>query len=265
MAQIRIKDIYVNREQEVALFKEMLEGKIDQHILLLKADAGMGKTTLMLKLFDVAHQYPRAYLSLKGLNETWRVLERLASQFGRQKFESFYSQLSTISHVKVQVEVSDTKFGLGSRTTIDARGGEISQKHLEMQEEVLIVSFFNDLEVLHRSTNQRIVFLLDTYDQATDKIKEWISISLLNQIRNLPWLVTVIAGRQIPDIEAILHASSIKYTLEALDKKSCGEFVERVGLTLNDDEIALIYSGTDGIPLFFASFMENYTKGAKDG
>jgi hypothetical protein len=55
----------VDRDKERDLLAEMLQGQRREHVLLILAPGGMGKSTLIREFYDSCERHPRALLDLK--------------------------------------------------------------------------------------------------------------------------------------------------------------------------------------------------------
>lgn len=88
--KLNVKEVFLNREEERAIFREMLEGRRREHILLIQAEGGMGKTHLLEEFWALAEPFPRARLDLKSGYSLERVLFRLCEDMGLDQFTSFY-------------------------------------------------------------------------------------------------------------------------------------------------------------------------------
>ncbi len=94
--EINIKEVFLDREEERAIFDEMLRGKRQEHILLIEAEGGMGKTHLLEEFWALAEPYPRCRFDLKSAHNLEQVLFKLCEDLGYEQFGGFYRIVSQV-------------------------------------------------------------------------------------------------------------------------------------------------------------------------
>ena len=245
-----LKSIHVNREKEVALLLEMIRGTRQAHILLIKADGGIGKSSLLREFWRHGQETQRvSSIDLKGLDGSWTVLGKLADQLGREYFEHFDSKSAEFASTGGVTIDRSTLVG----TQVKANVAPIDLEQRKMRSQLLAKAFFEDLDAMHTRYSQGMLFLFDTFDQAVPEVQEWLGGTFLNWVRRYRWLVTVIVGRSIPEREISWEELCLIHPLGSLDRDYVREYVQRVELSLSEEEIGVIYDITDGNPLDLAT------------
>jgi len=257
MYDYRSKRVYVNREQERGLFQEMLKAEVSAHILLLQADAGMGKSSLMRTLWDECKHWQgdtigRARLDFKdnNLSAAGVVMGELCQQLGRQRFTEFYKEADAYARV-ASVNVQGSTF---IDSSLDATLVKLNPEQRKMRQQMLTDAFFTDLEKGH--DKGPVVLLFDTFEKAQEEVREWLSGPFLTRVRPHQWLVMVVAGRETPAVDTDWEDWRLHHTLRPLNREYVGEYLRRVELSLSDSEINLIYDLTDGNPLELATYVK---------
>lgn len=251
MVQSDLSSLHVNREQEVALFLDILQGARRAHILLIKAAGGMGKSSLLREFWKQSRDIQRALIDLKGLVESWVVLGKLADRLGREHFERFDDKLAEFAGAgKVTLDRTTLV-----ATHVEASFGPIDPTQHKMRRQMLTKAFFQDLEALHARSRQQALFLFDTFDQANPEVQDWLGGSFLDWIRRYRWLVTVIAGRSIPEPDISWEELCLRHTLHRLERSHVREYLRRVELSLSEEEIGIVYDISDGNPLDLATYI----------
>jgi ATP/maltotriose-dependent transcriptional regulator MalT len=161
MAEGASLSMHVNREQEISIFKDMLHGQTTRHIFLVQADAGMGKTSLLKEFSQMCgKEYQWAKVDLKKMSYTeGEILGELCRQFGPPFFQKF----DTIRSEKAPV-LSDP-----------------SQRRMYRQ--ILTDAFFDDLVSMGSPPYRPMVLLFDTFEKASDPVKEWLWGQFLDRAR----------------------------------------------------------------------------------
>ncbi len=93
----KIKEVFLDRDEQRNDFLSILQGESPQHILLIQAGGGMGKTRLLEEFWSLSSSHPRARINLKGNSYSLdNILFRLCESLGREQFVSYYNICSDI-------------------------------------------------------------------------------------------------------------------------------------------------------------------------
>ena len=109
--------------------------------------------------------------------------------------------------------------------------------------------------------NNKIVLLFDTYELLNNNSsKHWIEDNLLPQLKDLPNVHVVIAGRQVPSIQPECKNYSVKFTLKPLNRKEIEAFLSTMNKFSNPDK-ELIANASRGNPLLLGIIANGLEKG----
>ena len=236
MEQSTSVSLHVNREQEIKIFKGMLNGDTTRHIFLVQADAGMGKTTLLKEFSQMCGKdYQWAKVNLKKMSYTEEeILGELCRQLGPplfQKFDKIRSERGLIQ-------------------------SDPSQRRIYRQ--ILTDAFFDDVVSMGSAPDKPTVLLFDTFEKASDPVKEWLWGQFLDRARPHQWLVIVLAGRKFPQLDIDLEEWCMKQTLKCLSRDHVRQYVQRLELDYKSEEVIdVVYKGTKGVPLGLVTFLQN--------
>lgn len=237
--------VHVDRVHELKLFQDSLGGRGSAHILLIKAEQGMGKSSLLREFLAQAAPFPRALVDLKaGTHTVPRVLAELTT-LDVAGFTRFYEQhQQTLTFQFSDNKISRSDLGID----VHVHPGLTDPDQLELRRQTLTRAFFTDLATTNPEGRPRVL-IFDTFERASPEVQDWLSGLFLNFARGLRWLVTVIAGREIPEPGVGWDELCIQQTLTRLDRAHVEEWVRRVQLLLSPEETATLYDTSDGIPL----------------
>jgi hypothetical protein len=248
------RSIHVDRTEEMARFRDMVTGAGAHHILLIRADRGMGKSSLLREFWSQGAGLMRTFVDFKPRTHSVEaVLGELGSQ-NRPAFKTFFdlaAQLISPGGVYIsRSEISKSNFDVQLQT-----GPETAEKR-EMRRQALTQTFFADL-LAANPQGKPVIAMFDTYENASEDVRDWFSRLFLTGAREHRWLTVIVAGRQIPDLGIGWDDWCLEQTLRPLGPEHVGEYVSRVQLSLSDATIATIYEGTKGIPLDVSTFVGN--------
>lgn len=238
-------NVHVDRIHEMSLFTAALEGASAHRTFLIKAESGMGKSSLLTEFYVRAESCRRAIIDLKPNNHgVYAVLAGLARDMDHASFERLFNREPrnvnvTMTHNKLVR--ADVDINLGGLPTM------LAEEH-DAQLITLTRDFFTDLDQ-SRLPGQATVLIFDTFERAIPEVQAWISETFLGFARKFDWLVIVVAGQTIPEPGLGWDNWCVEQTLRPLDPHHIDEWVRRVDLLLSRDQLAILYDTTDGIPL----------------
>lgn len=238
--------VHVDRTEELARFEDMVAGRGTAHVLLIQAESGMGKSSLLRELWERGDAPFKAFVDLKP--RTHSVVDVLSelSSYDKARFPRFAQKVTELSSSgSVSFYANRTKI-VESEISIQSGGGGADERELRRQ--ALTAAFFADLEDSHVDGEVALV-IFDTHENGTDDVKDWLSSSFLPAARAHRWLAVVIAGQTTPELRIGWDDWCLEQSLRPLGRDHLGEYVRCVKLDLSEDEILLLYDLTDGIPL----------------
>jgi hypothetical protein len=241
-----------NREAELALFDQMLAGQTRERILLLEAEGGLGKTTLLNEFARRCPAHvPCAPLDLKGSTTgLHEVFYRLCDALGWEHFPAFADQVEGLGRVTVDGNVV---IGWGNKIEAALRSPDEGDRAARRAE--LTRAFFDDLRTMKR----RLLFIFDTFEKAPPELGEWLSGDFLAYAHHTPDLIVVVAGRQAPEESIEWGDSCIRRLVRVRDPEPWRIYAERIGAVLPSPEwIRAFCDLLDGHPLEIAKALARY-------
>ena len=266
MSNLSIQDVYVNRETEIDRFHMMLQGESQFHTMLIQAEAGMGKSSLLRKFWTLAEKEKicRARVDFKRMSHTVvEVLGDLCHDIGREQFNLFHSCCKEFARVSgINIDIGHSSL---TNTQIDASMSKMLPEQRKAQRQILTDAFFEDLDAIHNRRNEPLLLIFDTHEKATDEVQEWLTGQFLARLRRYPWLLTVIAGQSIPYLDSSWAQDwCMEHSLKALDLEHVREYLQRVEIRFSSEEtVVTLYRISAGKPYDLASHVEMLLK-AKD-
>lgn len=189
--------VYINRQKELDLFESAIMGNSNERIFLIQAEGGMGKTSLLLEYGREArqmHQCRCVSIDLKGrATGLEELIFRVCSQLGKEHFRQLELVIKRLTEDRL-TDVSDNVL-IGStqiHIALDADSAEDGQARRTQ----ITDAFFADLEAFQ---DRRIIFLVDTFEQAEETVAQWFSHAFLPRVANAGNLIAVIGGRSVPE------------------------------------------------------------------
>jgi hypothetical protein len=252
-----IRGIYVNRDEEQRLFRQMISGQTRIHILLMEAEGGMGKTGLLNQFWEISEGFKRARVDFDVSSYTvGKILGELRDQYGQQCFPIFHTEcrnlLSQLGH--------DVAHNALICAAIDLRLAKMSGDELRDHQRLITNAFLADLEAIHEE-DQPIVMLFDTFEKSMASTNAWVTEMLIDEIRRYPWLVCVIAGRKTPRIPSNDMSWCLQHTLQPLSVQHCIEYIQKVKITQNEELVTFITKFSKGKILILQQLVLSYLEG----
>lgn len=345
------KSVHVDREREMEHFLNMINTRDGAHVLLIQADAGMGKTTLLKEFWTQSEGVWRAQLNFKQLTYSIELLlEELAGQLAPDLKSQFWQRTQQLrqlmqssmgyglapgaqtiaaqdifaqyqrgvatllrrlgpghpqredvltykgrldENINFTRRMGDTETRRSERREIldnlnrvaqSALGipfnelheadavtyaagysspGESERRGANLRYQSMLMDAFLDSLVAANPDEQTVLLQFDTYEKANDEIQTWFTGFFLPRIYQYRWLVVVVAGRTIPELDLVGADWCLRQTLKPLKRKHIQEYVQRLELSLSDDVIEALYTFSDGKPYDLALFVKRWqvTKG----
>ncbi len=238
MKSITIAD----RKYQIEFFRAMLAGTTDKRILLLRADGGRGKTDLLQRL---AHECPAdrcvVRFNLKTAEKgIAQILGVFRDKLGADALPRFYAALARLDpNINIAHITSLGKFDLSIMLNVDEQTRKIRLELLE-------AAFFDDL----RAACANLVVIFDTFDQAPDELKKWLSGAFLEHAATIPHLRVVIGGREVPE-RTLLEWEDICARDELREIQDVDEwyaFAQETQLPFSRDAVKALVMAGKGIP-----------------
>lgn len=253
MSAVALERVHVDRHREFERFGQMLTGSVRQHILLIRAGEGMGKTSLLVKFRELCREHLLGFVNLRRVTYTpHEVLDDLARQLGSQHFAT-YKQQQVQFTAPSQVVVADSQF---SHSRLDVSIAPPGTDQMEARRRVLTRAFFED--VARSFADRTCVVMFDTYEAASTEVEAWLSGAFMSSVRGSPRLVLVIAGRRVPQVDVDWEEWLLCHDMQPLDYDSVAEYARLKGLTLAPESIQMLLAATQGQPLRVSTAVDTF-------
>jgi len=178
---------FVGREEEIARFQEMLQGKTAERIMSIHGAPGIGKSWLVNRLAKECQEVGVAWATIdfrEAAYDPLTLLDAIQRQLGEERFVSFSSKLQEYVEFRAQQQ--------REYLSLD----DISERMLlQKKEDETVDEFLKCLAQLAKE--KRVALLFDTFEEVEGaKLANFLQKRLLVELRDgsLPNLTTVVAG-----------------------------------------------------------------------
>jgi len=188
-----------NYQAERLAFNELLQPDCERRILLFEGKSGSGKSTLLkhcrTHISKESHPIPvdlrGTSLSLAGL--FFNMTRRLKNE----RFAAFADKVAELSGRSAVELKNAAQWGNENQINVALQaGGNLSPDERLAQ---LTHAWFSDMQAVQR----QCVVMMDTFEQANDEMKEWVSGEFLTEVANSENLRVTVAGQIVPDASRI--------------------------------------------------------------
>jgi len=179
---------------EQKTFHSLLQPKCKKQILLFRGEKGCGKTTLLCRCCEripteVVHVRVQLRGSTVNVPEIFYRTGRLLTWANLSNFTEALARLEGTP--KIQID-KNWIAGINNRINVILQQNQLDR---EYHQTILTDAWINDLGRYPKT----VLFVFDTYEQATEDVKEWISGPFLARVELTPNLRVVVAGQHVPD------------------------------------------------------------------
>jgi len=232
-----------NFENELEIFKQLLKLGTKKSLLTIQAKSLYGKTTLLSEYEQVCKDsgYLYAKINLKRSYDPHCILDYLGEQIGQENLPNYWalSEKMILGDSSILIENASFYFS-------DLRVSQISPKDSKGRYRLLSIEFFQDAASLTRE--QPAAFIFDHYEQATEEIREWMQYDFLPKLHRVPNIITVIAGQNVPASDEDWQSLHQPILLGEISVKHWVSYAGKLGLSLSEDDVGMIYHGVNGVP-----------------
>ena len=227
------KLIHVNRVNQLRFFRNMIKRRTQERILLLCAESGMGKSSLLRKFRTLCNGVPEVSTQV-GLMPPYGPPDVI---------DIFFSQLHHYPRDStMQVRNDYTNWCMRRR-----RHPGLHTEWFHRFTEALISDLSDD-----RTSSRVFVLIIDDYHKAKQELRDWLCSSLLKAARANDWLITIIAGQVVPSLNIEFDGYYKVDFLSPLRMNDISRYLDKLKLTISADEIRVILEATQGRPLEIA-------------
>jgi hypothetical protein len=251
-----MRPIHIDRKAELDLFRDILEGRRAERILLVEAPPGRGKTLLLLEYQEITARagMPCAALDLRlGSVGVSDVLTTMAEEWGWEQFPAFRRAVEEMLRPTAEVSVSGV-VQIG-RPQVQVVLGQEDREIRRQRQRLLTDALFQDLRAWLGRTGRAVLFV-DTYNPGTvdPELREWLEGVFLGQVRRCEGLIVVIAGQQTPPPNVIWETCCHRLHLRPLDDPDDWiEWVRAANLAVSREVVAAFCHRYRGEPLDIAT------------
>jgi hypothetical protein len=242
-----------NREDELRRFDLMMIGETDKRFLILQADGGMGKTTLLAEFMKRCPTHTScAAIDLKGKSiGLHEVLYKLCDALKWEHFPTFAACVE--GQGLGRVIIADNVIIGRSGIEVALRAPDEGDRAARRAE--LTRAFFTDLRTIRR----RLLLIFDTFDDAPPDVQEWLQSSFLTFACNTPDLIVVIAGRVVPKESIEWGRFCIYHSLLPIPNPEPWQvYADHIGAVLHLDGIRVLCDLLEGHPFKMATALARY-------
>jgi len=291
-----LRDLFVDRERQLANFRRTLAGQTSKRRILVSGSSGMGKSWLLRQFIDECSQRALHHVLIDfGDSTAYDVvllLRRFRDAFGPEHFNLLTETINDVTVPRFQLTTDGGGSGPESVISIrdndqrdatisisgDVAGGSISKDNLfvlqansplnrQELENRVTEAFFTNLRNL--TSTATVVFLFDTYERTalsaepwTPAVPDrWISAELLRRIREgqLTNTVAVLAGRTLPPFTPEWSDLVGSMPLGALLEADVAQYLrQNRGLKdLSNEQVTALFNAVQGNPQLLGVIGDN--------
>jgi hypothetical protein len=190
-----LADYVPERQAFEALFQDGCRSRI----LLFEGASGSGKTTLLSYCQDrVPNGIAHVPIQLRGnAVSVAEIFYRSGSNIGWERLPAFNERVDELQGAQ-QVKITGNRLsGINNRINVALRAENVTDR--DERRAALTEALFDDLS----NFAQPLLFVLDTFEQATTEVKDWISGPFLARASLVEQVRTLVAGQTVPDVNNI--------------------------------------------------------------
>ena len=248
-----------NYHEERHAFCELLQPECERRILLFEGKSGSGKSTLLNHCrTHIPKDSYHISADLRGTNSSLAGLFfKMTRQLKKERFTAFTDKVAELSGRSTSVELKNAvQWGNENQINVALQGGG----NLSREERLaaLTHAWFSDMQAMQR----HCVVIMDTFEQANNEMKEWVSGEFLTEVANSENLRVTVAGQSVPDVSRIEWSHCCeKWTLYGVkEAKHWLPVVEALGKTIPSVEpfgfLQGICSAFEGDPAKIIDFIK---------
>lgn len=249
--------IHIDRKAELDLFRDILEGRRSERILLVEAPPGRGKSLLLLEYqkMTAGAGVPYATLELgRGSIGIHDVLMTMPEEWGWEHFPAFRGSVEEMLRPTAGVSVSGiVQIG---RPQVQVVLGQEDREVRRVRQRALTDALFRDLRTWLGRTGRAVLFV-DTYNPpqtVEPELQEWLEGVFLGHVRRCEGLVVVIAGQKVPSPNIAWERCCHRLNLLPLDNPDDWmSLVQALGLKVSWRDVSLVCHIHKGEPLAIAT------------
>jgi energy-coupling factor transporter ATP-binding protein EcfA2 len=187
--------LIANYEAEQKAFHSLLDPGCEDRILLFHGSSGSGKTTLLTCCREsVPKQVVSIPIQLRGSAvSVAEIFYRAGRNLSWEKLENFTDEIARLEGTPSAQVDKNWLAGINNRISIVMQVQDSGDR--EHRRVALTEAWFNDVAEF----DHPVVMILDTYEQATTEVQEWLSGPFLSRVVQVEPVRVVVAGQSVPE------------------------------------------------------------------
>ena len=184
----------------------------------------------------------------------YRIRKALATQ-PFSAYEAAIGQLLKPGQSEVEIRNNDLS-GDQSLIQVVLQGSSKQERQFRLQQ--VQSAFFKDLQ----KCKSPIVFILDTFNGATDELRDWIAGSFLMEVADNDRLYGVVAGQVVPEPSIEWERLHHKYCLRPITQHPVWyAYAKDEGYPFDEKEVGMMVDWFQGVPnLIGQALQEVYSR-----
>jgi len=284
-----IEKLFVNRDKEMSIFRQMLKKQSAKRIMTIRAAGGTGKSWLMARL---QHECSCEEVSMCEVDfKSSRILDYLAvlrhtrDAYGARYFGAFTSLVNeyTQPHPPVQIgggsasvsakidvkDVIESKVEVAGRDIIVVKDNylllpETQSVPLSQIREHVTAEFANCLRSFIATRQEPVVWFFDHFESASEEVVPWLYDEFLMRTLDPEFnnLIVVIAGREVPQFGLEWDHVACSCHLGKLTVNDFAEYVRKTTIPMSKETVTWLHRVFDGDIQQFALELQAYKQEA---
>jgi hypothetical protein len=226
--------IHIDRNEQLKLISDLVDRDSgDASVVLVRAPEQMGKSAFLLEVSQrLRGKAAIAAADLADHPTIDDVLDVLAQQLQEEglqlpRFAASRETDLTAANAPIFKDLSLRRSNL--TVILD------STYNAERRHRALLKCLVDDL---CEQTNQKMLILVDSHDRAGDELRRWIRGWFIHQLRRVPGLVAVLAGRDLPSLQ--VPDNLFRLELAPFELDHVVEWLVALAATYSDAEMRTI-------------------------
>jgi len=237
----------VDREPELNLFDQMLAGNTDEHILLISATSGWGKSELLREFTRRCSKKLRfATLDFKpgGIG----LAELLSCLCDSLNWANFPILIAAVNNIAQPVSVTVSNNLLIGQNQIEVALSGSDEQTREARRAALTTAFFSDLRALGQ-----VLLIFDTFEKCDESVKAWLGGTFLHHVHHSPNLIVVVAGQKVPEESIDWECQHIP--LGGIAAEHWHQHANTLGVTISMEFVQGLCFTCNGHPVKMANYL----------
>lgn len=245
--------ILIDRIQAVQKFNNMLESSSTTRILRIIGEGKMGKSRLLQEFGKLSREKWNAHCAFINLRSKLqgysKILFEIKVQIPVSDYANFLeTQQQILSNPKVEIEKVNLIFSSLSVNMPDQKRNS-DDEHIKQQ---ITSSFCKDLH--NASLDYPIVLLFDTFDNAGRNVQNWLNEQFFLEIKQIPHVYLVLAGRSLPEPHDALLDVCETYTLPPVTLDDYISYCDHLGINASREIVEAFHNVFNGTPGLFVEY-----------